>query len=148
MHKAGDLFPSRITYPESHTFSPSYENLRIRIISRCSRILYPIKVKLCLNLLKRHVMKAYGRVGIYIHVFLTSELDGGAWQLHAPATLPPRKQPPRCPLDRTMDRPECRSGSCGEEINLLSLPRFAPRFLGQQERSAFLYRLNNLGSPL
>jgi hypothetical protein len=38
-------------------------------------------------------------------------------QLHAPAALPPGKEP-RYALDRRLDGPQSRSGRCGEEKNL------------------------------
>jgi hypothetical protein len=38
-------------------------------------------------------MKAYGEVDVYIHIFLTSVLVGGNGQFHAPAALPPVKEP-------------------------------------------------------
>jgi hypothetical protein len=49
------------------------------------------------------------------------ELSG---QLHAPAALPPGKEP-RYPLDRRPGGPHNRSGRCGEEKNL-SLPGIEP----------------------
>jgi hypothetical protein len=39
-------------------------------------------------------MKAYGGVAVETHVFLTSALVGVSGQLHAPAALPPGKEPP------------------------------------------------------
>jgi hypothetical protein len=38
-------------------------------------------------------MKAYGRVDMYVHVFLTSEPVGVSGQLHVPAALPQGKSP-------------------------------------------------------
>jgi hypothetical protein len=42
-------------------------------------------------------------------------------QIHAPAALPPGKDP-WYPLDRRLDRPQNRSGRGGEEKNSLPLP--------------------------
>jgi len=39
-------------------------------------------------------MKTYLGVEIQLHAFLTSALDGVSGQLHAPAALPPEKEPP------------------------------------------------------
>jgi hypothetical protein len=39
-------------------------------------------------------MTTYGGVEVKLHVFLISALDGVSGQLHAPATLPPGKEPP------------------------------------------------------
>jgi hypothetical protein len=39
-------------------------------------------------------MKAYRGVDVQTHVFLTSPLVGSEWSLHAPAALPPGKEPP------------------------------------------------------
>jgi hypothetical protein len=38
--------------------------------------------------LKHYAMKTYGGADIYIHVFLTSALEGGSVELHAPAVPP------------------------------------------------------------
>jgi hypothetical protein len=47
---------------------------------------------LSLCLIKHYAMKAYGDV--HIHIFLTSALVEVGGQLHAPAALPPAKEPP------------------------------------------------------
>jgi hypothetical protein len=38
-------------------------------------------------------MRTYGGVDVYIHIFLTSVLLEVSGQLHAPAALPPGKEP-------------------------------------------------------
>jgi hypothetical protein len=57
-------------------------------------------------------------------------------QLHAPASIPQRKEP-RYPLDRRLGGPQGRSGRCGEENILLTLSAIEPR-----PSSPSLYRLN------
>jgi hypothetical protein len=47
-------------------------------------------------------------------------------QLHAPAALPPGKDPPRYPLDRGLGGPQNRSGRDGEEKNSQPLPGHEP----------------------
>jgi hypothetical protein len=46
-------------------------------------------MKLSLPLIKHDAMKAYGGVGVEIHILLTSALAGGEWSASAPAALPP-----------------------------------------------------------
>jgi hypothetical protein len=50
-----------------------------------------IKVKLSLCLIKRHAMKAYWRVDVWLHAFLTSTLDGGEWSASLPGRFSPRE---------------------------------------------------------
>jgi hypothetical protein len=52
-----------------------------------------VKVKLSLSLTKHHAIKTYWGVEVYLHAFLTSALDEASGQLHAPAALPPGKEP-------------------------------------------------------
>jgi hypothetical protein len=53
---------------------------------------------------------------------------GTRWsgQLHAPAALPQGKGP-QYPLYTRLGGPQNRSGRCGQENNLLSLPGIEPR---------------------
>jgi hypothetical protein len=39
-------------------------------------------------------MKVNGGADVQIHIFLTSEIVGGEFQIHGPAALPPGKEPP------------------------------------------------------
>jgi hypothetical protein len=39
-------------------------------------------------------MKAYGKVDIYIHIFLTSALAGDQWLASRPSRFTPGKEPP------------------------------------------------------
>jgi hypothetical protein len=66
------------------------------------------------------------------------ELSG---QLHAPATVPLKKEP-QYPLDRRLGGPQSQSAHCGNEKNLLALPEFEPR-----PSNPSLYQLNYTGSP-
>jgi hypothetical protein len=38
-----------------------------------------VEVKVSLSLIKQHAMKAYGRLEVCSHAFLTSALDGEEW---------------------------------------------------------------------
>jgi hypothetical protein len=43
---------------------------------------------------KKNVAKAYGGVKEYLHVFLTSALDGDEWSASCPDRFTPGKEPP------------------------------------------------------
>jgi hypothetical protein len=52
-----------------------------------------LNVQLTLCLTKHHAMKAYWGVEVELHAFLISALAEVSGQLHAPAALPPGKEP-------------------------------------------------------
>jgi hypothetical protein len=85
-------------------------------------------------------MKAYGEVGVWTHIFLTSALVGGEWSASRPGrfTL-------GYPLDRRLGGPQSRSGRRGEE-KILDPTRLEDRPLGRPARSQSLYRLRYPGS--
>jgi hypothetical protein len=72
--------------------------------------------------------------------FLSSALGSDVWSFLPPVALPPSKGP-QDPFDGRLDGLQSRSGRCGEQKNLLSLPGIEPRFLGSLANSPSLYRL-------
>jgi hypothetical protein len=68
-------------------------------------------------------------------------------QLHAPAALPPGKDPWN-PLDRRLGGPQNRSGHGGEEKNSQPTPGIEPSNPDRPARSPALYRLSYHGSEL
>jgi hypothetical protein len=62
-------------------------------------------------------------------------------QLHAPAALPPRKEP-GYPLDRRLGGPQSRSGRGVKEKNSTPPPRIEPPNPDRPTRSQSLYRLS------
>jgi hypothetical protein len=52
------------------------------------------KVKLFLGLTKHYAMKAYGGLGVLIHIFLILALGGGEWSASRPGRFTPGKEPP------------------------------------------------------
>jgi hypothetical protein len=91
-------------------------------------------------------MKAYGGVNVQIHVILTSGLAGSG-QLHAPAALPPGKQPLPAgyPVDKRLGGPQNRSEQHREE-NILASNEIRTPTLGHPVRSQSLYWLRYPGS--
>jgi len=70
-------------------------------------------LSLCLT--KHHVMNAYGGVDVYLHVLLTSALDGGEWPASRSSSFTP------VPTEQG-------AGCCGEEKkNSQPLPGIQPR---------------------
>jgi hypothetical protein len=68
-------------------------------------------------------------------------------QLHAPAALPPGKEP-QFPLDRRLGGPKSRSGRGGEEKNSQPQPGIEPKNPDRPARSPALYRLSCYGSGM
>jgi hypothetical protein len=54
-------------------------------------------------------MKAYGRVDIQIHIFLTSALAGGEWSATRPCRFIPRGDSSRYTMDRRLGGTQSRS---------------------------------------
>jgi hypothetical protein len=89
-------------------------------------------------------MKAYGRVDLYIHIFLTSALAEGEWSASRPGRFTPGEWTlgthwigwvdPRAGLDEVKKR------------KFLTLPGLELRPLGRPARSRSLYWLRYLGS--
>jgi hypothetical protein len=97
---------------------------------------------MCLiNYLSGHV-GVWGNGGINSPL-LTSVLDGGEWSASRPDRFTPGK---RVPDTHWMGGHHGPSRRCGEEKNLLPLPRTEPQFLDRLARSLLLYRFNYPGS--
>jgi hypothetical protein len=69
-------------------------------------------------LIKHHAMKMCRGVEVLLHAFLTSALDGSEWSASRPSRFTPCERP-----SSTLWTVKSRSGRCGEERNLLTLPR-------------------------
>jgi hypothetical protein len=72
--------------------------------------------------------------GIAPH-FSTSTVDEGDWSASRFGRFTPQEKSPRYPLDRRLGGPRSRTGSYGEEKNLLPLLGIEPRLLGRPARS-------------
>jgi hypothetical protein len=69
-----------------------------------------------------------GGMEVYLHVFLTSALDGSEWSASRPDPFTPGvRAPGRYPLHRMLGGPYSRPGPCGEENTSLLLPAIEPR---------------------
>jgi hypothetical protein len=55
------------------------------------------------------------RVGVQIHIFLTSVLIGAEWSASRSGRFIPGRKSPKHPLDRRLRGPQNRSGQRGEE---------------------------------
>ena len=75
-----------------------------------------VKIKLSLSTALRHVG---GGVGVQLHLFLTSTLDGDEWLSSCSSHLTPGKEP-RYPLNRRLDGLWSHFRRCEDEKNSLA----------------------------
>jgi hypothetical protein len=89
-------------------------------------------------------MKAYGKVDVYIHILLTSELLEVSGQLQAPAALPPGKEPP-VPIGYEVGWTRSAGLDVMEKRKFLILLGLELRPFGRPARSQSLYGLRYTG---
>jgi hypothetical protein len=90
-------------------------------------------------------MKAYGGVGVYIHIFLTSVLAGGEWSVSRPCRFTPGERAAGTHWIRDWVDPRVSLDNV-EKRRFLTLPGLELRPLGRPSRSQSLYRLSYPGS--
>jgi hypothetical protein len=83
-----------------------------------------VKLSLCFNWAPHHE-DVLGSGGIAPLILWPRHYMEVGDQFHAPAALPPGKEP-LVPIDRRLGGPQSRSGRCGEEKNSEPLPRIEP----------------------
>jgi hypothetical protein len=74
-------------------------------------------------------------VEVYLHLFLTSVLDGSEWSASRAGRFTPGEMALGAPLTRGLGRPSSQYGRFGEETNFLHPPIFEPRFHRHSARS-------------
>jgi hypothetical protein len=85
-------------------------------------------------------MKTYGRVDVYIHVFLTSVLDGDKWSASRRSCLIPGERAPGTHWIGGWVGPRAGLGNV-EERKFLTLPELKLRDVGLPARNQSLHRL-------
>jgi hypothetical protein len=85
-------------------------------------------------------MKTYGELDVQIHIFLTSQLDGGGWPASSRGRFTPRGKSPPSALDRRLGGPRAGLDDI-EKRKFLTLPGLELRPLGRHARGQSLYRL-------
>jgi hypothetical protein len=90
-------------------------------------------------------MKAYGGVGVYIHVFLTSALVGGEWSASRPGRFTPGERAPGTHWIGGWVDPRAGLDDV-EKRKILTLPGLELRPLGRPASRQSLYRLLYPGS--
>jgi hypothetical protein len=83
-------------------------------------------------------MKAYGGVEVYIHVFLTSALDGGEWSASRPGRFTPGEKTPGNHWTGVWVGPRASLDDV-EKRTFFTLPGLELRLLGSPVRSQSLY---------
>ena len=80
-------------------------------------------------------VKAYGGVDLQLHSFLALTLDGGEWSVSGSGRFNSRgKRAPGHPQDKNVSASQSQYGHFDDDINLLPLHGFEPRFLGGAAR--------------
>jgi hypothetical protein len=92
-------------------------------------------------------MKAYGRLDVQIHIFLTSAIVGGKWSASRPGIFTPGERTPGTHWIGRWVGPRADLDDV-DRRKLLTLPRLELRSLGRPARSQSLYRLRYPGSQL
>jgi hypothetical protein len=92
-------------------------------------------------------MKAYGRVDVQIHIFLTSALAGGEWSASRPGRITPGEKAPGTHWIEGLVDPRAGLNDL-EKRKFLTLSGLELRPLTRKARSQSLYRLCYPGSYL
>jgi hypothetical protein len=85
-------------------------------------------------------MKAYGRVDVLIHIFLTSAVVGGEWSASRPGRFTPGERAPATHWKRGRVGPRTGLDDV-ERRKILPLPGLKLQPLGRPARSQSLYNL-------
>jgi hypothetical protein len=99
------------------------------VFVKIMKLLIKVKVKLPLCLIKHRAIRTYGGVGVWLHAFLTSALDGGELLVSRPGCFTPWGKSLCFSLDRRLAGSQSRSGRGGEEKNSQPLPGLEPQII-------------------
>jgi hypothetical protein len=98
------------------------------------------------NLVKHYVIKTYGGVDVWIHVFSTSTLVGGEWSASCPGRFTPRE---RAPGTHWIGVVGPRAGlDCMEKLKFLFIPGLELRPQGRPARSQSLLSKSSIAAEL
>jgi hypothetical protein len=95
-------------------FNSYFIQRSIKYFSKFLKKRLKIKLSLCLT---NYALcnEDIGGVDVYIHIFLTSALDGGEWSVSRPVRFTPWGMSARYPENRRLGGPQSRSGQREEE---------------------------------